>query len=488
MKILLTDDERMVRLGLMSMLDELYLGQHTYREARNGQEMLSMAAEFQPDIAFIDIRMPLMDGLEALDRCRQICPYTQYLMLSGHSDFEYARLSLRHGALDYLLKPASLEVLQEAVETAVINIETLVRKENVLFSHYISKICSGAIDLCSDIPAVFKAVRLAVYSIDTVDEDDQNEKYNQLEKQLCHLLEQRISSSFQYTVFTIKTGELCVVCAGDTTALRPVFAKATAGLGPCVSRIETDTVALDTLESHYVKIAKAIRTRCLYGYGEVSMMDASLVELSENLQPLSAELHSLKKAFSHGMEMEYKSVLARLETIKSLEKIYCLANTESVDRFIYASMGCNINAENYQDLCLSLKGCTEILYKNIRPKNTNSEIDIIREYIQKNYMGDIGINSIAELMGISPNYLSRIFHEKVGCKFIDYLTEIRISNAKRHFNQNHSITVKQVAEKVGYISVRHFTKTFAKYAGCLPSEYQAMCQGQSRDVSYIVVQ
>lgn len=85
MKILIADDERMVRLSFISMCEELFPGMHEFLEARNGKEMFSLGKEHQPELAFVDIRMPLMDGLTAIEELSGLCPRTQFIILSGYS-------------------------------------------------------------------------------------------------------------------------------------------------------------------------------------------------------------------------------------------------------------------------------------------------------------------------------------------------------------------------------------------------------------------
>ena len=120
MKILIADDERMVRLGLKLMLEELYPERFVYLEATNGMELTVLARDTQPDIIFLDIKMPLMDGLTAFASVKDYCTQTQFVILSGYSNFEYAQKALKLGAKDYLLKPVSLET--DAASDTVIGI------------------------------------------------------------------------------------------------------------------------------------------------------------------------------------------------------------------------------------------------------------------------------------------------------------------------------------------------------------------------------
>ena len=94
MFILIADDEKMLRLSLQSMLEELYPNEHIYIHASNGEAAVTQVRKLPPDIAFLDIKMPLMNGLEALDRCRKISPSTKWVILSGYADFEYAQQAI----------------------------------------------------------------------------------------------------------------------------------------------------------------------------------------------------------------------------------------------------------------------------------------------------------------------------------------------------------------------------------------------------------
>lgn len=86
-------------------------------------------------------------------------------------------------------------------------------------------------------------------------------------------------------------------------------------------------------------------------------------------------------------------------------------------------------------------------------------------------MNQIGINTLSDLIGISPNYLSKIYKIKTGENFVDHLTSVRIKKAIELIQSGQFTTIKTVAEKVGYFSSRYFTKVFLKSTGITPSEY-----------------
>ena len=111
MEIILADDEQILRLGMISMIEELEPKGFTILQARNGKELLALAQQEHPEIAYIDIKMPVMDGLEAFRQMKSVSPETQCFILTGYAEFEYVQSAIHHGALDYLLKPITLEAL-----------------------------------------------------------------------------------------------------------------------------------------------------------------------------------------------------------------------------------------------------------------------------------------------------------------------------------------------------------------------------------------
>lgn len=106
-------------------------------------------------------------------------------------------------------------------------------------------------------------------------------------------------------------------------------------------------------------------------------------------------------------------------------------------------------------------------------KGLEERVDIIeqmKQYINEHYMEDISIATMANQYDMTTGYVSRIFHQKSGMKFIDYLIKVRMKNAKRIMELNITIPVKEVAEMVGYYNTRYFTKTFVKVYGYYPSD------------------
>lgn len=115
LKVLVVDDEKLVRKGIVLGVDWQALGCMVVAEASNGLEGLEAAEKYNPDLIITDIKMPKMDGIEMLRRLRQINKYVYVIFLTAHSDFSYAQGAIKFSASDYLLKPFQDGELEETV-------------------------------------------------------------------------------------------------------------------------------------------------------------------------------------------------------------------------------------------------------------------------------------------------------------------------------------------------------------------------------------
>jgi DNA-binding NarL/FixJ family response regulator len=113
-RLLIADDHALVREGLRTMLSSED-GLQVIAEANNGAEALSSCRELRPDLVLMDVRMPVMDGLEATRRIKEEMPQTSVVMVTMHENPDYLFEAIKAGAAGYVLKDASGERLLGAV-------------------------------------------------------------------------------------------------------------------------------------------------------------------------------------------------------------------------------------------------------------------------------------------------------------------------------------------------------------------------------------
>lgn len=115
LKVMVVDDEENIRLGIVEGIDWGSYGLEVACQAENGREALELAQQHRPDIILLDINMPFVNGVEFSKQARHFLPHSRIIILSGYSDFEYAKESIKYGVSEYLLKPVSPGELMEAI-------------------------------------------------------------------------------------------------------------------------------------------------------------------------------------------------------------------------------------------------------------------------------------------------------------------------------------------------------------------------------------
>jgi len=114
--VIIADDHKLVRAGIKSLLENI-AGVKVVGEASNGRETIELTGKLKPDMVFLDIAMPELNGLQAAERIKKIYPDVDIIILSMHLDEEYVVQALKVGASGYLLKDSAPGELELALDT-----------------------------------------------------------------------------------------------------------------------------------------------------------------------------------------------------------------------------------------------------------------------------------------------------------------------------------------------------------------------------------
>lgn len=133
-KVLIIDDEEIIREGLKTVIDWDSLGCKVIGEASDGDEGLEMLSSMQPDIVITDIRMPGLNGLEMISKLKKHKHECKIIILSGFRDFEYAQQAVKLGAFRFLLKPTNTKEIIQSIEEAIIELKKLKSNEEIFKS------------------------------------------------------------------------------------------------------------------------------------------------------------------------------------------------------------------------------------------------------------------------------------------------------------------------------------------------------------------
>ncbi|MDC7238086.1 MAG: response regulator [Sphaerochaetaceae bacterium] len=454
MRILIADDETLARVTLRSMIGDIYPN-FEILEVTNGLELMNKAVNYQPHIAFVDINMPKFTGLQAIANLKEKLPLTQWLILTGHAKFDFAQEALSLGVTEFLVKPLRPSKLKEAMEKAVIQYNNQINRRDALFEQEVRDVIHGRKN-DYNIDNLF----LILLHLEQIDEREIGLLKIKVKQELLRIYD----NLYDYAL--IKTSNLDLLLV--------VRAK----------KKETDFL--------YSKdIYNLLKLNCTFPFwmfelkqtnGEVSLLDSinniisyskiwiakecySITVVDSNQFDIPSEIEESYRLIENtASQIEKKNNIKKL--INDLNKYKSISESNSKTVFnnlVYLfSQGpvqkeANINNNDYSFLL------------TVEPSFSPQISDVIT-YIDEHFSEDIGIKQISDLIGITPNYLSAKFKAEMNMRFIDYLTQKRIEKAC-FLLKNSNLFIHKIANEVGFRNVKHFSKIFKKYKGCLPSEY-----------------
>lgn len=183
--------------------------------------------------------------------------------------------------------------------------------------------------------------------------------------------------------------------------------------------------------------------------------------------------------------------MPELDGLKAVEKIrkfdmnVKIAILTAHDEFTYAQKAVRLNAVDYLLKPLSPEDLNDFINTYLYESDNNAKsvinndnqiqedkhISHAKDYINKNFDKKIYLNDVAEYVGFSPYYFSRLFKKSTGMNLSEYINRFRIEKSKELMS-DFDLSLKEVSEKVGYEDFSYFSTVFQKYEDCLPSKYR----------------
>ncbi|MBU5445437.1 response regulator [Paenibacillus sp. MSJ-34] len=491
MNIVLADDESLVRAGLRSMLNELNMPLQVVGEARNGEEAVRLIEEQRPDVAFVDIRMPKLSGLDVIAHGKTVSPLTKWIILSGYSEFQYAKEALRLGACNYLLKPVSLQELKDSVVQANEALRQHMIERNGRFEHALVSWMQGRTPLheANHLLASVHCKGLAFYIDSCLPERELADFQHRLINELQSMIRDRfLSGEFHSFAIALNEGHPAIIWAWHPSGRRRAeererqleqavrqWLEQVPGTQFAVTAIELEECAgLESMAEQIGRLQTVASLRSMLSLNATYRLSGLTALAShEEWLRIGARLENVCRSYRHRNYPAYAREVDLLE--KEMNEIGTLDRKAlcRIQEFLAYSLGVAYPSGELADWFKTLQHHGDSMLSSAASQSDNEQKDIVQcviAYVDQNYMHDIGIKQIAELLHVTPNYLSTLFHKKHGSTFIKYLTETRMLKAKELLLKEPDLKVRQVAEAVGYYSTRHFTKLFTEQFGCYPSE------------------
>ncbi len=497
MRILIADDEPLVRYGLISILEDIQGERQTVVEAENGLELIEKAREIRPHIAFVDIRMPKKDGLEAVSEAREYSPETLWVMITGHADFAYAQKAVKLGVEDFLLKPADPDELKilmkklsakmrerrhrgnrelEAKAAAVLGDTTSIRYDAFFAEKRIWQACMVIWDSLLPHEEILRRRRdfagRIIGELDTYDDSSGS-------------------------VVSMKDGSLLIILAttlGNQSAVgiprlwRRRFDELRAITGNLTGEGIGDTWLLTRAVKEPEELFREIEIldeesilRFLLGAGRITEYDEMVRHAgSERFLKAANLLQDLRDAYTLGQEAEFHVLSHRLE-----EAVRNFPDNEPIQDgpAWFARFAVPLPPPmpaDFGDLTRRIREEGHNLFSDAAINTANRDagetphtlVERAMKILERFYRDNIGIGQVAERLGVTPNYLSTVFKKETGMNFTRRLTELRLEKSKELLRRGEA-NVGEVARSLGYQSGRHFTRLFKDRYGRTPSEWMA---------------
>lgn len=497
MRVMIADDEVLVRISLRSMIEEMEAGWELTGEATNGVELLEQLRSHKPDIVLVDIRMPLMNGLEAIRGSAGLCPHTQFIVISGYSDFAYAQEALKLGTADYLLKPVSPEDLEAAMVKAGQRVKEHTGWLNCQFEADLFSLFHGISPQGgeSDGDYLSSACCQGVvwYTDSRLPEERKAEKQHELHRAIRQKMDLCIGerARTRKALFILPEGELAFVVAcgaggqdgqGTVEATRlsrrmeeaadavrcEGFAVTAFVMEPCTG--------IAALQKQWGDLRPLAALRSLLGVNRAyTFGNLQAFEQRYRLGPAAQLVEQACRSYRNKDYMLYMKAVGALEKEAStLDSRIQPVHKKQVSEFLSQLLEAALDGQEPMQAWLPklyARGEQILAEQNGSGDQAGRLVKSAITFIEQNYAQDISILQIAKELRVTHNYLSTLFHKKTGTTFVKYLTRLRMMKAKELLAMP-DIQVQQAAEKVGYYSTRHFTRLFTEFTGCYPSEYK----------------
>ncbi|MDD9270963.1 response regulator [Paenibacillus sp. GCM10023248] len=515
-RVVIVEDEYIVRFGIRSMIDWEKLGLTVIGEASNGQEALELMSKEMPDILITDIKMPLMDGIALITEVRKRNPQMKILILSNVEDFGYAKEAIRYGVSEYLIKsdmmPRDFEMtllkVKEAIEIAAPDGAVLqeFRKGPVWKEKLLQELAEGAQRETDLLQSVWKGEEGGWLSLLHIGKDAQAQGTADEQARLRLALDGLLTAErLVYEMFTDRQGEMNVVLSTaapsrrSQQAVRELAETFLASVGPgCTVGISEPFRAWADLHAAYEQARAAVKYKMFVGTGRAICYGTDdMPGRGEAGEPIKISMHRIHSMVYAFQAKELQSYLEGLFGQLADRKDYDLVQIISLELLIMLTTLWSDVASDQQSILLLKKqyfdelskletlnqsktwflgAFDELLQHMIHIYNSDrNSIIKAAQYIQMNYQQEISLQSIASLVHLSKNYFANLFKKEMGESFLEHLTRIRIEKAKSLLAGE--LKTADIGHMVGIADPKYFSKVFKKITGVSPSEYRIRAKG-----------
>ncbi|MFD0670325.1 response regulator [Cohnella sp. GCM10027633] len=504
-KVMLVDDEPTIREGLRTLIEWESLGYAVADTAANGIEALDKCGKLQPDLIIVDIRMPVMNGLEFVQTLRERGFGMHVIILSGYADFEYAKKAMAYRIDGYLLKPVDEDELIQYLNQLKLDLDMeyedrRLAKDERSADHetaIVRRLTGEGPESASARPEStrdwesYEIALVKPYELG----DNEASAYAGIRRELVARFEGAgrglVFSIEPYFGLLLKNGiedewrrqqthkDIAAACEAHAedfaaasggkvadwdeigvsyrTALRVMKQRFFHESGRIAGR-EAEAERDETPNPDCAVDAEAAAEKLVLAL-DVGNRDAIREQVSETAGHMAACRYG---------EQPFKSELVQIAAA-ALDKL-SVARPELRSREYRAKLLELYKEHRSGTFVDHLVGILQEIASQVDGSSADKQIVKMIDLIGRNYAENLKLEKLAELFNYNSAYLGKLFKSETGESFNTYLDKVRIEQAKQMLEQG--MKVYQVAEKVGYANVDYFHSKFRKYVGISPSAYK----------------
>lgn len=524
LKVLIVDDEKIVRIGLRTIIQWEENGFQLVGEARDGTTALEMVNKFSPEIIVTDLKMPGMDGIALIKALSGNKYKGKILVLSNYEEFELVRDAMKYGASDYLLKitmnPSEfLKVLKQLSEELSSerksNEENLKIREEIIENReiavdkFLKEIFEDNTPDPADLQAKSSKLGLEIdrdcvliyISIDNFENGKTIGKIKNVKlfkESVINIIKESVSNSMGIYALDLSQKEFAAIVSGDLcksseklavniSEMIKIYLNVTASIV-----ISTKATGMLYLKERLESCRHAVNIRFYRGGGTVIREDEisfhnntfwcghknSAADVKQFVS--IGELPAAFDFFNDIMQTAEKEnvwpnafkefVMIIMNDLDGLFLQWGMENILELADYKLALQ----EAETIEEYKEKLFELLKIIYEKIcclKSGVYRKEVTQVIEYINKHIADRISLEMIAKNVNLSEGYLCRMFKNETGKNLVNLINEMKMQKA-RDLLEKTDMIVKEVAKSVGIEDQFYFNKIFKKYVGISPSEYK----------------
>ena len=540
-RVLVVDDEPRQRKILADFIRE-YRKEYEVFEAKNGEEALALCKEWKMDIIFSDIRMPKMDGLQMIERIREVNGHSRIVVISGYSDFQYAQKALDLRVYRYILKPIESNVIRETMvqmEEEILQAKNsehdkhiMTEKLNLLLplyrDHLISKWIKGECTT-AELTETQRILglrgsgyiiltRITSHAREQNDSRAAAEDFNEIRLNLKTRLSEVLQPYGHISSLFWKYDDDCIVSlmqqspphhknehdkmveelqAMTDHMLHEFGITLSMGVGGVQEDLFTSAwQAFHTAEAaircHFymnnsqIVCYTDIQHRYLKKLKNGFPFEDNLKQYVHGHKPLNAG--DLNRGIAQLLDHHYPEPKSLLDYICGMmlhlhQSIQPIVSEETYDHLLQ-----KINHTFQLTICTNLSllkkhwiALLQEMADEVRRQKDNRNgilMERCLQYIHMHYGEDLALEELAQKYYFNPSYFSTLFKRYTGKHFTAYMTELRLGIAHKKLLESDR-KVYEIAQEVGYKDVKYFNKIFKKQYGLTPIECRTFSTGRN---------